>query len=91
MISEQHGRYATLMRSIISQAEVAIPKGATADEAAQVIVDTIVGKRPRTCCTVGRDAALVTRLARMLPDGVLDRMLAAALRPHFPEERHSSL
>jgi hypothetical protein len=29
---------------------------------------------------------VLTRLARILPDRVLDRLLAADLRPHFPRE-----
>jgi hypothetical protein len=31
-----------------------------------------------------REAALLTRLARILPDRTLDRVFAAALRPQFP-------
>ncbi|MEU8872531.1 hypothetical protein AB0D24_15430 [Streptomyces javensis] len=30
------------------------------------------------------DAALITRLPRVLPDRMLDRILAASLRPHYP-------
>ena len=84
MTTEQRGRYATLMHSIISQAEAAIPKGAPADEAGPVIADAITSKRPRTRYTVGREAALLPLLA-ILPDRMLDRILAAALRPHFSQ------
>src|SRR5580700_7976519 len=86
MTTEQRGRYATLMHSIISQAEAAIPKGVPAEEAGRVIADAITSKRPRTRYTVGRKAALLPLLA-ILPDRMLDSILAAALRPHFPKER----
>ena len=43
-------------------------------------------RKPRTRYTVGRDAALITFLARILPDRILDLLFAAALRPHFPKE-----
>lgn len=85
MTTEQHGRYATLMHSIISQAQAAIPKGVPAEEAGRVIADAITSKRPRTRYTVGRQAAMLPLLA-ILPDRMLDRILAAALRPHFPQE-----
>ena len=39
MTTEQRGRYATLMQSIISQAQAAIPKGVPAEEAGRVIAD----------------------------------------------------
>jgi NAD(P)-dependent dehydrogenase (short-subunit alcohol dehydrogenase family) len=85
MTTEQHGRYATLMHAVISQAQAAIPTGVPAAEAGRVIADAITSKRPRTRYTVGREAALLPLLA-MLPDRMLDRILAAALRPHFPKE-----
>ena len=85
MTAEQDGRYATLMHAVISQAQAAIPKGVAAEESGRVIADAITSKRPRTRYTVGREAALLPLLA-ILPDRMLDRILAAALRPHFPKE-----
>ncbi|WP_284228938.1 hypothetical protein [Mycobacterium antarcticum] len=41
-------------------------------------------RKPRTRYTVGREAALV-RLVQFLPDRTVDRILAAALRPHYPK------
>lgn len=84
MTPEQLGRYDTLMRAIISQAKAAIPKGVSAEEAGRVIGDAIISKRPRTRYTVGREAALLPLLA-MLPDRLLDRIFAVALRPHLPK------
>ncbi len=85
MTTEQRGRYATLMHAIISQAQAAIPTGVSAEEAGRVIADAIASKRPRTRYTVGREAALLPLLA-ILPDRMLDRIFAAALRRHFPKE-----
>ena len=69
--------YAALVHALISQAEVAIPKGVPADEVARVIADAITSKRPRTRYTVGREAALLPLLA-ILPDRMLDRIHAVA-------------
>ena len=85
MTTEQRGRYATLMQAIISQARAAIPKAVPAEKAGRVIANAITSKRPRTRYTVGREAALLPLLA-MLPDRMLDRIFAAALRPHLPKE-----
>jgi hypothetical protein len=49
-----------------------------ADRAASV-------RRPRTRYTIGRDAALITRLTRILPDRTLDRVISANLRRHYPK------
>ncbi len=86
MTTEWRSRYATLMHAIISQAQAAIAKGVAAEEAARVIAEAITCKRPRTRYTVGRDAAIIIRLASFLSDRTLDRLLAAALRPYFPKE-----
>ena len=85
MTNEQRGRYATLMHSIISQAQAAIPKGVPAEEAGRVIADAITSKRPRTRYTIGRDAAIVVLLARCLSDRMLDSLLARSLKPHLPK------
>jgi NAD(P)-dependent dehydrogenase (short-subunit alcohol dehydrogenase family) len=38
----------------------------------------------RTRYTIGRDAAIMSRLTRVLPDRLLDRLVAADLRAHYP-------
>jgi NAD(P)-dependent dehydrogenase (short-subunit alcohol dehydrogenase family) len=85
MTTDQRGRYATLMHSIISQARTAILKGVPAEEAGRVIADAITSKRPRTRYTVGRDAAIIVRLVRFLSDRMLDNLLARRLKPHLPK------
>ncbi len=84
MTTEQRGRYATLMHSVISQAQAAVLKGVPAEEAGRVIADAITTRRPRTRYTVGRDAAIIVRLIRYLSDRTLDSLLARSLRHHLP-------
>lgn len=54
----------------------------SADAAARVVTKAVTTRRPRTRHTVGRDAAVVTRLTRLRPD----RIIAAGLRRHYPQE-----
>lgn len=85
MAPEQRQRYGGLMQAVINQATAFTDEGRTADEAALVIVEAATARRPRTRYTIGRDAAMLTRLARVLPDRALDRLAAANLRPHYPQ------
>lgn len=85
MTPEQERRYGGLMQAILAQSEGFLRTGRDASQAAQVIVAAATDARPRTRYTIGRDAAVLTRLARILPDRVLDRVLAAALRPNLPK------
>jgi len=57
--------------------------GVSADHAATVIAKAATSSRPRTRYTVGRDAAVLARLSRVLSDRVLDRVVRLVLRPHF--------
>jgi len=83
MPPEQNQRYGALVRAVAAQTAAHIGSGLSADAAAKVIVRAVTAPRPRTRYTIGRDAALLTRLARILPDRLLDRLFAAALRPHL--------
>jgi NAD(P)-dependent dehydrogenase (short-subunit alcohol dehydrogenase family) len=84
MTPEQTSRYGRLMQAITAHAAAFTRSGQSADAAAQVVAKAVTAGKPRTRYTIGRDAAVLTRLSRLLPDRVLDRMLAANLRPHFP-------
>ena len=84
MTPEQTERYGGLVHAITSQAASHTNSGLPAEAAAKVIAKAVMARKPRTRYTVGRDAALITRLTRILPDRTIDRILAAALRPHFP-------
>jgi NAD(P)-dependent dehydrogenase (short-subunit alcohol dehydrogenase family) len=84
MTPEQSQRYGGLVQAVNTQAALSTRSGLPADVAAKVIAKAVTVRKPRPRYTVGRDAALITCLARILPDRILDLLFAAALRPHFP-------
>jgi NAD(P)-dependent dehydrogenase (short-subunit alcohol dehydrogenase family) len=84
MTPEQHERYGPMMRAIVSQTQTFTEAGLSAERAAQVIAKAVTDRRPRIRYTIGRDSAIMTRLTRILPDRLLDRVLAANLRAHYP-------
>jgi Amino acid permease len=57
--------------------------GVPAERAAKVIARAATASRPRARYTVGRDAAILVPLARVVSDRFLDRMLRLGLRPHY--------
>ncbi|WP_436532253.1 SDR family oxidoreductase [Actinoplanes sp. HUAS TT8] len=85
MTEEQTERYGDLVRAIVAHSAAFTRAGQTAEAAARIIAKATTARNPRTRYTIGRDAALMTRLSRFLPDRLLDRMMAADLRPHFPK------
>ena len=84
MTREQDERYGALIRAINSLMASGTASGLTADAAARVIARAVTTRRPRTRYTVGRDAAVLVRLTRLLSDRALDRVIAATLRRHHP-------
>lgn len=85
MTAEQDRRHGGLMHAILAQSEGFLSSGVDAEKAAKTIASAATTPRPRTRYTVGRDAAVLIGLARILPDRALDRALVAALRPLFPQ------
>lgn len=83
MTTAQHERYDALIGAITAQARTFASDGVPAAQAAGVIADAIIEPHPRTRYTIGRDAAVIVRLARLLPDRLLDRMLNRNLKPHY--------
>ncbi len=83
LTSEQNRLYGPLMRALPAHVAAFTKAGVTADYAAQRIARIVSMRKPRARYTIGRDAAMITRLAWLLPDRLLDRALAANLRPHF--------
>lgn len=79
MTPEQNARYGRLIRTINELMASGTEAGVTAEAAAQVVAKAVTTRRPRTRYTIGRDAALITRLSRVLPDRALDRVIAALL------------
>lgn len=78
----QTERYDSMFRAVLAQAESFGRDGVPAEEAADVIAKAIEADRPRLRYTVGRDAAVMSRLVRLLPDRMLDRAVARELRRH---------
>lgn len=87
MTPEQQERYGGLVQAVNSQAVASTRSGLPAEAAATVIANAITARRPRPRYTVGLDAALFTRLARALPDRMLDSLFVAGLRPHLRKGR----
>lgn len=83
MNADQHRRYDALIGAITAQAATFAKDGVPADKAAQIIADAITAKRPRTRYTIGKDAAALVRLARLLPDRLMDTLVARTLKPHY--------
>ena len=86
MTPEQDERYGGLVQAINKLMASGTASGLTADAAARVIAKAVTARRPRTRYPVGRDAALLIRLSRVLSDRTLDRVSAANLRRHYPKE-----
>ncbi len=84
MSPDQHHRYDSLIQAINAQSAAHTPRGKSPEDAARVIAKAVTDLKPRTRYTIGRDAALLTRLARVLPDPMMDRLFAVTLRPHYP-------
>lgn len=85
MSPTERGRYGGLLQAIINQATAFTKAGLPAEQAGRIVADAATVRRPRPRYTVGRDAAVLTRLPRLVPDRLLDRIMAANLRPHFPK------
>ena len=85
MTPEQSRRYGRLVKAVTAQSASHTRSGVSADVPAAVIANAVTARRPRTRYTIGRDAAVLTRLGRLLPDRAVDRVLATALRTHFPK------
>jgi hypothetical protein len=49
------------------------------------LTQTDISERPRTRYTVGRDAAIIVRVARFVSDRMLDSLLARTLKRHLPK------
>jgi NAD(P)-dependent dehydrogenase (short-subunit alcohol dehydrogenase family) len=76
---ERAARYRELISAVQRQAQAAATGGMDPAQVAEVIVKAIESTNPRTRYAVGRDARLMSRLARLLPDTVLDRMIRRGL------------
>lgn len=80
MTPAQLARYDALAAAVTAQARSFGEDGVSAEHAAKVIVKAATASRPRTRYTIGRDAAILTRVSRVVSDRVLDRIVRLSLR-----------
>lgn len=90
MTPSQLQRYGPLAAASSAQTRSHLASGVTAERAANVIAKAATASRPRTRYAVGRDAAIIVRLARVVPDRLLDRILRLGLRPHYVRSSRAS-
>ncbi len=83
MTTEQLERYGDLIDAMSNLARSFDTDGVPAERAAEVIANAATARHPRTRYTIGRDAALLARLSRVVSDRILDRVVRRVLRPHF--------
>jgi NAD(P)-dependent dehydrogenase (short-subunit alcohol dehydrogenase family) len=83
-------RYGDLVHAVIELTAAGTMGGSSPEQAARIITRAVTAAKPRTRYTVGRDAAMLTRLVRVLPDRALDRIASAVLRRHFPKPASAS-
>jgi NAD(P)-dependent dehydrogenase (short-subunit alcohol dehydrogenase family) len=82
MTAAQHERYGDLIAAIAAQARSFTDTGVSAEHAAKVIAKAATASHPRTRYTIGRDAAILVRLSRLVSDRTLDRIMRLNLRAH---------
>jgi len=85
MSDAQQTRYQDLLAAMGKQAETLARNGIDPADAARVIADAIEARKPRTRYLVGRDAKVMARMAGLLPDRIVDRLIARNLGLGEPE------
>ncbi len=94
MTDAQLARYGDLAAAVSAQARSFGQVGVSAEHAAKVIAKAATAPNPRTRYTIGRDAAILVRISRVVSDRVLDRIVRLNLRSFAKDsgsgERHSA-
>jgi NAD(P)-dependent dehydrogenase (short-subunit alcohol dehydrogenase family) len=80
MTAAQLTRYGGLAAAVTAQARSFGDTGVSAERAARVIAKAATAPRPRTRYTIGRDAAILVRVSRVVSDRILDRIVRLELR-----------
>jgi NAD(P)-dependent dehydrogenase (short-subunit alcohol dehydrogenase family) len=80
MTSAQRERYADITAAVAGQARSFNVTGVSAEHAATVIAKAATASNPRTRYTIGRDAAILVRITRVVSDRILDRIIRLNLR-----------
>jgi NAD(P)-dependent dehydrogenase (short-subunit alcohol dehydrogenase family) len=83
MTADQLERYGDLIDAMSNLARSFDTDGVPAERAAKVIANAATAPRPRTRYTIGRDAAILLRLSRVVSDRFLDRVVRLILRRHY--------
>ena len=83
MTADQLERYGGLIDAMSSLARSFDTDRVPAERAAKVIANAATAPRPRTRYTIGRDAAILLRLSRVVSDRFLDRVVRLILRRHY--------
>jgi NAD(P)-dependent dehydrogenase (short-subunit alcohol dehydrogenase family) len=83
MTADQLERYGGLIDAMSNLARSFDTDGVPAECAAKVIANAATAPRPRTRYTIGRDAAILLRLSRVVSDRFLDRVVRLILRRHY--------
>ena len=86
MTAAQLARYGDLAAAVTAQARSFNETGVSAEHAAKVIAKAATTSRPRTRYTIGRDAAILVRIGRVVSDRVLDRVVRVNLRQFVPDQ-----
>jgi short-subunit dehydrogenase len=80
MTPEQRKRHLRLFEAVKRLARTWEKDGIRPEKVAAVVARAIEDRKPRTRYTAGRDAALLTRIVRFLPDRMLDGMLRSQMK-----------
>ena len=72
-------RYSRLVDAVRALADKASRDGLPAEHVAEVVVQAVTSRRPRTRYLVGKDAVAQAWLRRLLPDRVMDALVRRAL------------
>jgi len=80
MDAAQASRYGRLIGAVRTQAECSDAGGLAPAAVAEVVETALTAPRPRTRYAVGRDVRMRAALGRLLPDRVMDALIARALR-----------
>ena len=91
MTAAQLARYDDLAATVTAQARSFIDTGVSAEHAAKVIARAATTSRPRTRYTIGRDAAILLRISRVVSDRVLDGIIRLNLRSFAKSSQSSTL
>src|SRR5438874_3243366 len=84
---EAHAMYGGTIAAIRDAARQAERRGIPPDAVAKAVAHALTSKRPKTRYLVGFDARLQAALARIVPDRLLDRLIAGQLKlPKTPPD-----